>query len=95
MKQLKQILSIFLSHGISSVLGWCAGLVVVQLINSFIEEEGFGNLWGLWSDKLVVDHSAFTIISWIVTALVGWGGISQLWEKLSNYFLKTLENDTI
>lgn len=94
MKQLKQLLSILLGHGISSVLGWFAGLIVVQMINSFIEEEGIGNLWGLWSDKFVVDHTAFTIISWIATAIVGWG-ISQLWEKLSENLLKRLRHDTI
>lgn len=91
MKILKQVISIFLGHGISSVLGWCAGLIVVQLINSFIEEEGISNLWGLWSDKMVVDHSVFTIISWIATAIVGWG-ISQLWEQASKNLLKTIQS---
>ena len=90
MKILKRIATIFLDHGISSVLGWCAGLIVIQLINSFIEEEGMGNLWGLWSDKMVVDHDSFTTISWILTALVGWG-ISQLWQKSSEYLLKTIK----
>ena len=87
----KRIASIFLDHGISSILGWCAGLIVIQLINSFIEEEGMTNLWGLWSDKMVVDHNAYTTISWIVTALVGWG-ISQMWQKSSQYLLKSIKS---
>lgn len=90
MNVLKKIASIFLNHGLSSILGWCAGLIVIQLINSFIEEEGVGNLWGLWSDKMVVDHDSFTIISWILTALAGWA-ISQLWQKSSEYLLKTIK----
>lgn len=87
MKILKSIVSVFLNHGVSSMLGWFAGLVVVQLINSTIEEEGINNLWGYWSDKTVVDHSTYTAISWVITALVGWG-ISQLWQKLSSQALK-------
>lgn len=93
MKIIKQVFSIFLGHGISRILGWCAGLIVVQLINSFVEEEGIVNLWGLWSDKMVVDHSAFTIISWVATAIVGWA-VSQLWERLSEKLLKTINYDT-
>ena len=91
MNIIKRIASIFLDHGISSILGWCAGLIVIQLINSFIEEEGMTNLWGLWSDKMVVDHNAYTTISWIVTALVGWG-ISQMWQKSSQYLLKSIKS---
>lgn len=53
MKILKQVISIFLGHGISSVLGWCAGLIVVQLIISFVEEEGIGNLWEQASKNLL------------------------------------------
>ena len=83
MKILKKITSVLLDHGVSSMLGWFAGLIVVQLINSTIEEEGLTNLWGYWSDKTVVDHSTYTTISWLVTALVGWG-ISVLWQKLSS-----------
>lgn len=91
MKILKRVATIFLDHGISSVLGWCAGLIVIQLINSFIEEEGLSNLWGFWSDKMVVDHNAYTTISWIVTALVGWG-ISQLWQKSSEHLLNIIKS---
>jgi len=83
MKILKKITSVLLDHGVSSMLGWFAGLIVVQLINSTIEEEGLTNLWGYWSDKTVVDHSTYTTISWLVTALVGWG-ISVIWQKLSS-----------
>ena len=90
MKLLNRIVTILLDHGVSSILGWCAGLIVIQIINSFLEEEGVGNLWGLWSDKIVVDHSAYTIISWIITALVGWG-ISQLCQKTSEYLLNNLK----
>ena len=89
MKILKKITSVLLDHGVSSMLGWFAGLIVVQLINSAVEEEGLTNLWGYWSDKTVVDHSTYTAISWIVTALVGWG-ISELWQKLSSQALKSI-----
>ena len=44
MKILKKITSVLLDHGVSSMLGWFAGLIVVQLINSTIEEEGLTNL---------------------------------------------------
>lgn len=53
----KQLISILLGHGISSVLGWFAGLFVVQLINSFVEEEGIGwsvsKLWERLSQNLL------------------------------------------
>ena len=90
MKLLNRIVTILLDHGVSSILGWCAGLIVIQIINSFLEEEGVGNLWGLWSDKIVVDHSAYTIISWIITSLVGWR-IRQLWQQTSDYLLNNLK----
>ena len=90
MRLLQKLVTVFFNHGVSSLLGWCAGLIVVQLINSFLEEEGMTNLWGLWSDKLVVKHSTFTIVSWIGTAMIGWG-ISELWQRLSSQILKTIQ----
>lgn len=90
MKVIKRKVSILLDHGVSSILGWFAGLSVIQLIHSFIEEEGIANLWGIWSDKMVVDHTVYTANSWVVTALVGWG-ISQLWQKSSEYLLNTIQ----
>lgn len=43
MKLIKRIVTILLDHGVSSILGWYAGLIVIQIINSFLEEEGIGN----------------------------------------------------
>lgn len=63
----KYLLEEILSLGV----GWMGGLLAVQLMISFFEKRGFGNLWGLWSDKIVIEESSFDVFEWIMACIIG------------------------
>lgn len=53
-------------------IGWVLGLVSVQLVLTFFEEKGMTNLWGIWSDKIVVEEMTLSIIEWVTSAIIGY-----------------------
>lgn len=97
MKSLRKILVFILDNLLSTFTGWIIGLASVQLVNSFLEEESWTNLWGYWSDKKVVSHDEFVVISWLSTALIGWF-VMKLWnhfvvKKVIDPILGKLEHE--
>ena len=64
----------FLNFGI----GWVLGLISVQLVLLFFEEKGITNLWGFWSDKMVVEESTFSVIEWLTSAIIGYVVMQQV-----------------
>lgn len=64
----------FLNFGI----GWIFGLVSVQLVLLFFEEKGIMNLWGFWSDKMVVEESTLSVIEWLTSAVIGYVVMQQV-----------------
>ena len=64
----------FLNFGIGSVLG----LISVQLVLLFFEEKGITNLWGFWSDKMVVEESTLSGIEWLTSAIIGYVVMQQV-----------------
>lgn len=59
-------------------LGWLFGLAAVQLVLLFFEEKGIANLWGLWSNKMVVEQSTLSIIEWLTSAIIGYVVMMQV-----------------
>ena len=64
----------FLNFGI----GWVLGLISVELVLLFFEEKGIMNLWGFWSDKMVVEESTFSVIEWLTSAIIGYLVMQQV-----------------
>ena len=64
----------FLNFGI----GWIFGLISVQLVLLFFEEKGIMNLWGFWSDKIVVEKSTLSVIEWLTSAIIGYVVMQQV-----------------
>ena len=64
----------FLNFGI----GWIFGLISVQLVLLFFEEKGIMNLWGFWSDKMVVEESTLSVIEWLTSAVIGYVVMQQV-----------------
>jgi len=67
-------------------VAWVAGLMSVEIISAYFAEKGFSNLWGLWSDKWVVDHETFSILEWTIAAVLGFV-IMQLVNKYWSPFV--------
>ena len=66
-------------------IGWIFGLFATQLVLLFFEERDFSNLWGLWSNKIIVQESTLTIIEWITSAVIGYivmMRVNKIIEKL-------------
>lgn len=53
-------------------VGWVFGILSVQLVMTFFEEKGMMNLWGLWSNKVVVEESTLSTIEWLTSAIIGY-----------------------
>ncbi len=64
----------FLNFGI----GWIFGLISVQLVLLFFEEKGIMNLWGFWSDKMVVEKTTLSVIEWLTSAIIGYLVMQQV-----------------
>lgn len=64
----------FLNFGI----GWVLGLISVELVLLFFEEKGIMNLWGFWSDKMVVEESTLSVIEWLTSAIIGYMVMQQV-----------------
>lgn len=70
-------------------VGWVFGILSVQLVMTFFEEKGMMNLWGLWSDKVVVEESTLSTIEWLTSAIIGYivmTLINNLIAKVKSYF---------
>lgn len=59
-------------------IGWVFGLLSVQLVLTFFEEKGIMNLWGFWSDKMIVEESTLSIIEWLTSAVIGYVVMQQV-----------------
>ena len=70
----KHIAKEFLNFGI----GWVLGLISVELVLLFFEEKGIMNLWGFWSDKMVVEESTLSVIEWLASAVIGYLVMQQV-----------------
>ena len=70
----KHISKEFLNFGI----GWVLGLISVELVLLFFEEKGIMNLWGFWSDKMVVEESTLSVIEWLASAVIGYLVMQQV-----------------
>ena len=71
-------------------VGWIFGLFATQLVLLFFEERSFSNLWGLWSNKMVVERTTLSIIEWLSSAVIGYVvmmQVNKIMEKLKlRYF---------
>ena len=83
MKFFKHIAKEFLNFGI----GWIFGLISVQLVLLFFEEKGIMNLWGFWSDKMVVEESTLSVIEWLTSAVIGYVVMQQVNKVISKFTL--------
>lgn len=82
----------FLLHIVSEVfnygIGWILGLLATQLVSLFFEERGITNLWGYWSNKVVVQESTLTIIEWLTSAVIGYVVMMQVNRAMEKFRLK-------
>lgn len=69
-------------------IGWIFGLLAVQLVLLFFEERGLTNLWGLWSNKMVVEESTLSIIEWLTSAIIGYVIMMQVNKIINKVKLK-------
>jgi hypothetical protein len=88
----------FFSHLLREIfnfgIGWVFGLLATQLILLFFEERGFSNLWGLWSNKMVVEEKTLSIIEWLASAVIGYVvmmQVNKIMEKLKQKYYKQNE----
>jgi hypothetical protein len=80
----------FLNFGI----GWIFGLISVQLVLLFFEEKGIMNLWGFWSDKMVVEKTTLSVVEWLTSAIIGYVVMQQVNKVITKVKLSRTEDST-
>jgi len=80
----------FLNFGI----GWVLGLISVELVLLFFEEKGIMNLWGFWSDKMVVEKTTLSVIEWLTSAIIGYVVMQQINKVIPKIILYKSQNST-
>ena len=63
-------------------IGWIAGIFAVEIMSNFFEKRSWTNLWGLWSDKMVINDTSFTIGEWTISIIIGFI-VMKIFNKLS------------
>ena len=80
----------FLNFGI----GWICGLISVQLVLLFFEEKGIMNLWGFWSDKMVVEKTTLSVIEWLTSGIIGYVVMQQVNKVITKIIFYKSKNST-
>lgn len=62
------VLREFMNYGV----GWTIGVSVVKFVSNYFEVSGFSNLYGLWSDKMVVEATTLSRIELVLSLVIGY-----------------------
>lgn len=69
---IKNILNYVVNELVNTMIGFIVGLTTSNFMLSFFEVEGWQNIWGLWSSKLVLNEHLFTAIQWMISITIGY-----------------------
>jgi len=56
---------------IANLVSWVAGLLAVELLSGFLAIRSWKNGWGMFTRKATVDAETFSLLQWILAAVVG------------------------
>ena len=71
-QQPKNIFKYLTDQFIGTFAGFIIGIWASSLVSHFFTTRGLKNLWGLTARKTLVDKNTFTMLEWLVSALVGY-----------------------
>ncbi len=60
-----------LEEVIANIVGWIAGLVSIDFLDYFFIQKSWKNVWGAFSKRTAVDANTYSLLEWILTALIG------------------------
>jgi len=71
-----------------SGIGWVAGLTSVKLMSNFFTQKNWSNIWGLWSDKIIIDKSTYDFSEKLITVVTGFIVMKLINNLLIPVFIK-------
>lgn len=72
---------------IANAVGWLAGLLSVDLLSHFFAVRSWKNAWGLFSRKATVSAETFSVLEWVVTAVIGFAVLIVVNRYVGNWLL--------
>lgn len=76
---------------IANAIGWVAGLLSVDLLSHFFAVRSWKNAWGLFSRKATVSAETFSVLEWVVTAIVGFVVLMLVNRYIGNWLLSKID----
>ena len=67
----KNVIKTVFEEVIANGIGWVAGLLSVDLLDLFFIKKSIWNLGGLFSKKAAVSGTTFSLLEWVLTAVIG------------------------
>jgi len=70
-KTLNSLKEYFINDIFGTGIGWLAGLISVKLMSNFFEQKNWSNIWGFWSDKIILEKQTYEVSEKIITIIAG------------------------
>ena len=70
-KKLTNFFIYFLNEIFAQLVGWTAGLISMDLLEIYFEKSSWRNIYGLWTDKVILTDDEFVYSNIVVSAILG------------------------
>ncbi len=67
----KKTINTIIEEVIANGIGWLAGLASVDLLDNFFIRKSFWNFGGIFSKRIAVSKDEFSLLEWVLTAIIG------------------------
>ena len=83
----------FFKEIVISGIGWVAGLISVSFMSNYFTQKSWSNIWGLWTDKIIVEKSTYEISEKIITVVLGFIVMKLINSILIPIFIRKKEKN--
>ena len=86
--KIKKILSQIFDEIIASGIGWVAGILSIDLLDKFFIKKSIWNLGGIFSKRVAVSKDEFSLLEWVLTAIIGFVVMILVNKLINSKFIK-------
>lgn len=93
-KKIIEFLVFFLEEIFAQIVGWTAGLISIDLLELYFERSSWRNIYGFWTDKVILTDDEFVYSNIIISAILGFL-VMKTTIFLFNFFKKIITSKKI
>ncbi len=93
-KRIVKFLVFLLEEVFAQLIGWVAGLISIDLLELYFEKSSWRNIYGFWTDKVILTDDEFVYSNIIVSAIIGFL-VMKITVYLFNFFKKKITTKKI